>query len=40
MANSDPAAIDLMENILAYLDNNVNTPVEQSSWGALKALYR
>ncbi len=40
MAAGYPAAIDMMENILTYLDSNVNTPVEQSSWGALKALYR
>ncbi len=35
-----PEAIALMENIVSYLDSNVNTPVEQSSWGTLKALYR
>ncbi len=40
MAYSNPEAFDLMENIMAYLDSNVNTPVERSSWGALKALYR
>lgn len=37
---ASPTAIAMMENIVSYLDSNVNTPVEQSSWGTLKALYR
>jgi hypothetical protein len=30
----------LMENILAYLDEHVDSAISESSWGAIKSLYR
>ncbi len=39
-AIGQPDALALMENVLAYLDEQANSTTEQSTWGSLKALYR
>jgi hypothetical protein len=35
-----PECAALMENILAYLAEHVDSAVSESSWGAIKSLYR